>query len=72
MADFNEPAEALSLRKRISHGDALPSGDFGVDKLSSHSAGGPGQNEAAGTLPDAKRNAPHGGNQANPDHGEFK
>lgn len=69
--DHNDP-EGLTGRKRMAQGVALQSGDFGVDKLASHAAGGPGKSETAGTLPDAQRNAPHGGNQANPDHGEFK
>lgn len=71
MADEN--ADGLSLRKRLAHGDALPSGDFGVAALSSHAGGtGAGKSEAAGAMPDSNRTPLHGSNQGNPDHGEFK
>lgn len=45
--------------------------NFGVDALSSHSAGGPGGGSANRTLKDHERGAgpPVDHNQANPDHG---
>lgn len=63
----------VSPRKRAAMGgNPLKPDDFGVDKLSSHAAGGPAP--ARGMLKDHERAAsgPIDGNQANPDHGDYE
>lgn len=65
----------IRLQKQIAMGDtnAMSPGDFGVDSLSSHAAGGPGPKASvSGTLGDHERGAapPVGGHQANPNHGD--
>lgn len=68
-----ENYEGIRLQKRIAMGDttALDAGNFGVDSLDSHSAGGPIKGKTEGTLDDKSRGAgkPVDGHQANPDHG---
>lgn len=51
--------------------NVLDEGDFGVDKLSSHNAGGPSGSDSA-MIKDKHRNSPIDGNQANPDHGPWR
>lgn len=67
MADLS----GIKMQKQLAMGGSLPEGNFGVEPLSSHSAGGPAGNTAGGHLKDDERAArsPIDGNQANPDHG---
>lgn len=63
--------KGIRMHKQIAMGGSMPTGDFGVEKLDSKSAGGPGRKEYSGTLKDDDRAArsPIDGNQANPNHG---
>ena len=63
----------LKQHQLLARGEPLPSGNFEVAALSSHSAGGPKGGKSDGMLKDHQRGAapPIGGNQANPDHGEY-
>lgn len=65
----------IRQHKMLAMGEGLMSGDFGVDPLTSHAAGGP---TPAGSkyLPDHQRGKPVAGrglpNQSNPDHGPHR
>lgn len=68
-----EKYDGIRLQKQIAMGDtkAMDVGNFGVDSLDSHSAGGPVKGGSNKTLGDGERAArgPVDGHQANPNHG---